>query len=178
VQYVNASGPIPPSGSSFVTAAVFPTLKTQIDFSLVLLSSCILSCILRILAMSNLDPSKPPGEENPSAEKEDGVTTSNVVEWEREDPENPRNWPVGIKSGLPSSWACLRPVGVLDRASLRRRGRRVCGQSHRTVPYNRRQAVSSTSHLIKWSLASPLLRCRCRCRCRYMSSSPYVGRIH
>jgi hypothetical protein len=63
--------------------------------------------------MANQGRGKPPGEENRSREKEEGATTSNIVEWERDDVRNPRNWPLGFKFWIAFQLGLLALCGSL-----------------------------------------------------------------
>jgi len=63
--------------------------------------------------MANHDRSQPPDEENPSKKKEEGTTNSNIVEWERGDVENPRNWSLGFKIWITFQLGMLALCGSL-----------------------------------------------------------------
>jgi hypothetical protein len=63
--------------------------------------------------MSEYRQAKPPDEESPSTEKEEGGTTTNVVGWSRDDPENPRNWPFRYKFWITFQLGMLALCGSL-----------------------------------------------------------------
>jgi hypothetical protein len=67
--------------------------------------------------MSSPEREKLRDEENPSSttstEKEEGGTASNVVGWERDDPENPRDWSLGFKVWITFQLGMLALSGSL-----------------------------------------------------------------
>jgi hypothetical protein len=65
--------------------------------------------------MASHERDKVQDEENPSriAGKEEGSVDSNVVGWEPDDPENPRNWSLGLKIWITFQLGMLALCGSL-----------------------------------------------------------------
>lgn len=67
--------------------------------------------------MSDEGRAKLPDEENPSTatstEKEESGAASNVIGWERDDPDNPRNWSLGFKAWITFQLGMLALSGSL-----------------------------------------------------------------